>query len=348
MYNSATKEFFGSNLPHVTLVMNFDEAVDQAINQFGNTAIVFGGGALAGRVADVLFKKTPLFKNTQQAQHQLATFLKTKAGKWFRMGKSLAAYSFIASYVIASPFLRNYITSKRTKAANFVEMTGLKTKTKVDPELLRKKEQGYMARFVKIWGVGIGISATILALTGLAMRHQVKVPRLSKLLGKKVATYLDENLFLKEARFSKLGNWPAYLFWAIPAYIGLYTGSRDKIEKQEAIMKAAGFGLMFMILPKGVNWVAKRFLHHKQFKGIGSGENMAYLLELISGILFYGSMPTIIALFSRKRRSQKAGLLQSTSVSNQNLDLGALNITDRSFQGFLNRIKRNHQLSPLL
>lgn len=342
MYNSATKEVFGSNIPHVVMVMNFDEAVDQAINQFGNAALVFGGGLTTGKVTNALFKKQALFKGSQEAKKKLADFLKTNKGKWFRFGKSFAIYSFIASYVISSPFLRNFITSKRTKATSFVEMTGLKEKTKQSEAELKRREKTFITKFAKVFGIGLGISGSILGLTALAMKKNLKIPNLAKVFGQKVVNKVDKSLLLEEAKFSKFQNWPTYLFWALPAYIGLYAGSRGKIEKQETLMKAAGFGLMFMILPDQIKNLFNKFVKREHFKIIGPKKNLEYLAQLISGIMFYGSMPTLIALFSRKARAEKAGVLDNKKhFMPRNL---RLNIRERGLQGYLREVEHRKQL----
>lgn len=120
---------------------------------------------------------------------------------------------------------------------------------------------------------------------------------------------------LPKGDYKHLKDLPAYLFWAVPAYIGLYTGSRDKLEKKETLFKAAGFGLAFMILPKSLKWVAEQFLKGKTFRGFGPGENVAFLIQLISGMIFYASIPTIINLFKRQERAENYGLLNSQNGS---------------------------------
>lgn len=296
MLNSMTKEIGGSNIPHMVLVANLNECVDQAINQVGNTSIVFGGGYCADQVINRGFKAL------NPKHFQKHGFRSALSNRWFYLGKSLAIYSFVSSYVIASPFLRNYITLQRTQASNFAEVVGLsKDQRPKNKTELEAKGRYYRQRFAEIWGRGIGISALILAATYSLARQKTPFVGIFK--------SVDKLIGLPHGQYRHLKDLPAYLFWAIPAYVGLWKGSRDRLEKKETLFKAAGFGLAFIVLPRTVERLVQSVVKGKHFPIVGPGQNLAFLSQLVSGIVFYTSIPTIINLFKRKDRAAQYGLL---------------------------------------
>jgi len=305
LYNAATKEFLGANIPHVILVANRDEAMDQAINQFGNTGIVFGASFLYHKLIDRL----NLSLNAKALTHQAIqvardtsegitkhaktvakqwVFKSPKAQLWYNLGKGLAIYTFLGSYVVASPFFRNWVTLKRTKSLNYTAMVGLTKKdlTEKEKSELKQKERFNLKEFAKIWGIGTGVSLAILGATQALIRRGAGVPKLFK--------FLEKHLGLPHGDFRHFKDLPMYLFWALPAYSGLLFASRDALERKEIYYRMAGFGLAFMVLPRTLERWINNAVKGKTFKVFGPGKNVAYLGHLLSGLIFYTSIPTII------------------------------------------------------
>jgi hypothetical protein len=110
------REVTGNNIPHVAIVRNKDEFIDQSISQFGNTAAYFGTGLLMDKLLDAPLKMT-------------GQKLEALSKPWFFLGKSLSLFSLIAAVNLATPALRNYITTKRTNTTNYAEMIGEKSRT---------------------------------------------------------------------------------------------------------------------------------------------------------------------------------------------------------------------------
>lgn len=146
------REITGNNIPHVAIVRNKDEFLDQSMSQFGNTAAYFGTGLLMDKALNAVPKLARLQLN-QATKH------------WFFLGKSLSIFSLIAAVNLATPFLRNYITTKRTGTTNYAEMIGEKVRNGIDKQTLDAKMKEDKNRFFKTVGIGLAISASIMAAT---------------------------------------------------------------------------------------------------------------------------------------------------------------------------------------
>ncbi|MEB3206940.1 MAG: hypothetical protein VKK59_06305 [Vampirovibrionales bacterium] len=306
LLNSATKEFWGANVPHVTLVQSKNEMVDQAINQFGNLWWVFGVTYAFSKGFDHLLKKV-VSKDVIQAgvKHAKAlTFKKPHQQAWYVLGKSLATYLFAGTYVMHSAFLRNWLTWKRTGAVNYTEMVGFQV-NHTPQQVMKAKQSAHhdIHRFLK--GMAIGLSAAV-GVAGLTMGLVSKKVTFPKFL-----KGVNRHFGLPGGDYAKMKDLPLYFYWALPSYLSLFLGSRDPLEKKEVLWRAGGFGLAFMILPRTIEKWVNRAVKGKVFKHVGSGKNVAFLAQLASGIVFYASLPTVLNLVFRKNRAQKLGLLNS-------------------------------------
>jgi hypothetical protein len=79
------------------------------------------------------------------------------------------------------------------------------------------------------------------------------------------------------------------------------------VELQENCIKPAGYALAVYILPRTIEKLINQRTAGKHYPLVGPGKNMAFLGQLLSGIVFYGSMPTFINLVSRPARAKAAG-----------------------------------------
>jgi hypothetical protein len=308
LLNSATKEFWGANVPHVTLVQSKNEMVDQAINQFGNLLWVFGLTYAFSKGLDHLLKKA-VAKDVIQAgvrQAKALTFKRPHQQAWYVLGKSLATYLFAGTYVMHSAFLRNWLTWKRTGAVNYTEMVGFQVNHSPGQVIKAKQSaQHDRQRFVKGMAIGLSAAAGVVALTMALVSKKVAFPKFLKVI--------NHHFALPDGDYAKMKDLPLYFYWAVPAYLSLFLGSRDPLEKKEVLWRAGGFGLAFMILPRTIEKWVHRAVKGKVFKHFGSGKNVAFLSQLASGILFYASLPTVLNLVFRKHRAQKLGLLNASS-----------------------------------
>ncbi|MEB3245176.1 MAG: hypothetical protein VKJ06_04225 [Vampirovibrionales bacterium] len=305
LWNSATKEFWGANVPHVALVQSKNEAIDQAVNQFGNLGWIFGVSAAYSKLIDVGLRKALASRQLKSMPNAITKGLRFKqpaAQAWYLMGKSLALYAFAGTYVLHSGFLRNWLTYKRTGAASYAEVVGLNTHhTAQQAAQAKQKASEDIHRFNRGMLTGIISSVGILATTTALIARRASFP--------KILQGFNKHCALPGGDYRKVKDLPLYFYWAVPAYGSLFMAIRDPLEKKELLWRAGGFGLAFMVLPRTVERWVNKAVKGKSFKHFGPGKNVAFLAQLMSGLVFYASIPTVLNLIFRKKRAEKLGLL---------------------------------------
>jgi hypothetical protein len=282
MTDIITREITGNNIPHILITRNHDELIDQSISQFGNTAAYFGTGFLMSKVLDTIPK---LFKKELTPITQ----------PWFHLGKSFSIFSLITAINLAMPFLRNYITTRRTHTTNYADMVGAKGKAAETPnqeEAALKKDKN---RFLTIMGIGASISASLMALTMLLMKRQKALPKLLK----QVHNWIG----LKDGKFQNFNSYSAVLFWVIPTFTGLMMAARDQYEQKELALRFVAFNLAFFVFPhtieKGIDHLVKNMKPTKLF---GPSRNISYLGKFISSLIFCSSLPTVLNIYLTRQR----------------------------------------------
>lgn len=214
------KEVVGINAPKIAITRSNDERVDVAVSELGNTAGTFAGGLAANRAVNRILKKGLSQSGTQAAKIATA-------------GSSLAFFSVLFSFMWAMPFLRNYITTRRTGSTQFTQVIGGgQDKQAQDPELVKAALKDYRNKTVAIFGLGAAgaVLSVLAARAGLAgkagMQNLAKLP---------AWLVMDKGLF-------KNINWQQQLlFWGVPAYGGWIHASRDNFERKEQLLKFGAF-----------------------------------------------------------------------------------------------------------
>jgi hypothetical protein len=299
LYNSATKELLGSNIPHLAMVMNKFEFLDQAITQLGNTFVVFFKTNLLSKGLDKVHKalQPEVYKSAEGLlKHRNAV-------KWNFISKDLFLLGNVTSYMLGAPGLRNGITALVSKTTDFISMVGLNGDKKEDPAVVKPYAHQNLLDFAKVYGSSLGLFSLAALAAHLAGRKNLPIP--------KALSFMHKKLGLPSGKYHKMKDWSAVLMWAYPVYAGLYGFSRDKAEGVETAVKAFGFSAAFAILPRTVEKGILHFTKSKVFPVVGSGENMAFLGQLLSAIVFYTAIPTTLNLLYRKKRAAKFGLLDA-------------------------------------
>ncbi len=237
--DTALRDLLGNNLPKIALTRSSAERMDVAISQFGNT-LLFG---LGGTAMDLLLKG--FFAKAQQAASHTATY------RWAEVARSLGIYSTMASVMWAMPFVRNYITTKKTGSLSFSDVIqsggAQKVKTPAQQAALAASlnENKRKALVILGWGAaGVAFPAAFALWAGkttLKTGKKVGQDLLEKLYHNKIA----KSFVLEGGEFKKLAGIPSLLFWGLPAYFGWYQASRDAYEKQEVAIRAANFTFCF-------------------------------------------------------------------------------------------------------
>jgi hypothetical protein len=237
------------------------------------------------------------------------------------LGKAFVIYPFIATFVIASPQIRNWIISNTFHTNDFTELVTYKKRQNQQAEtpehLSQRKQQeaSYLKGFSGIMLTGLALSLASLAFTNhklnnptplpTVLSHRVKLPLL------RPEGYSLHDLFaLPEGTYAKVTDTALYCFWALPAYAGLIAGSRpdpegNNIELKENCLKTVWFGFSFMMVPRIVKPLLNKVAGQWNTKLLGNGENIAYLLATGASDVLYASMPIAVNLLLRKKRLAK-------------------------------------------
>ena len=303
MTDTVFREITGNNIPHVLIVRNKDELVDQSISQFGNTAAYFGAGALLDKLLNII----PRFVRRSTA---------TPASRaWFYLGKSLSIFSMIASINLAMPFLRNYITIKRTGTSGYAEMIGEKHRAQKSQTEVRQEARSNLQQFWRTVGIGAaGASGLILSSlwfirTGRGFprwlqQFPASVEGLARFFkaGKGLATTFG----LKEGKFKNFTPPAAIAFWVIPTFAGLLAAARDKYEVKELALRFAAFNLAFFVFPFTVENLIERMVKNlPQTRLLGPSQNIAYLGKLVSSMGFCSAVPTLLNIYLTRQRVKR-------------------------------------------
>jgi hypothetical protein len=298
LYNSLTKEVLGSNVPHLALVMNKFEFVDQSIIQLSGTANVFGFSQVMAALYDKVFKRLP-------------SGLKPVSPVWQYLGKTAWCHGQIISFMLSFPALRNAIMTRYTKTTRFVDMVGLNGAVEEPPEKVAASAQQDTQTFLRIYTLGMALTTGLTALLVFLAKQGKAVP--------KGAQTFYRLFGLPKGEYKNMNDAAAILFWAYPVYLGWWIHSRDKSETIETAVKAGGFALAFSVLPRQLEKLSRRLL-----KQTPHAENKAFLLQIISACVFYTTLPTVANLLFRRKRAEKLGLLneplgQAASLPNNRL-----------------------------
>lgn len=306
LWNSATKEVLGANIPQIALVMNRNEMWDQAINQFGGTLAIFGGGRAAGAA----FDKLTLGRHGLNSLAELTPL----QNQWRELGKSLTIYTLIGAYAHTVPFFRNWVTLKRTHADGFVDMVGLNANP-VNPrpqnaplnERLKAKERHYRQEFTRALGVGTAFAVGTLLATQGAIRKQ---PAFSAQLEKWSRPFV-----LPQGKFNQWTDLQTIIFGILPNYFGMVRASRDTVERDEILGRAGLFTSAYIFLPRLLQRWVTPYVAGRQMPLVGPGENLAFLAQLASSVVFCSCVPTLVNLSLRRHRAEHRGLLTHPPAS---------------------------------
>lgn len=279
------RDVLGNNLPHTLIVRNRNEMVDQALGQFGNSLLFYGGGWLFDKAVDVAAR--PWQKHLSTAQRT-----------WLHTGKSLGLYAFLSTLMIASAQWRNAITTKRTGTTNYTDMIGETQHNTETPEAVTQQVRQYVNKGLAIVRLNLPILAGLIPVTALLIARKARVP--------KAVQWLNQHVLLREGKFSKMPDVGDIICGAGAAYLGWFLASRDGFEMKELILRFSAFVLSFFVLPHMVAKQVGKRLPASVSKIFGSIENAAYLSKLGASILFCTAIPSLLNIYLTHQRVLKA------------------------------------------
>jgi hypothetical protein len=353
IWDTATRDTLGNTVPKTALTRSKAERTDVAISQLGNTAAFVGGGL------SVDWMLRSAFKKFQQAG------AKPVEKNWAVLSRSLGIYSAMMSSMWAMPFIRNYITTKRTGMVNYADVikSGGAPKRPKTPEqeaAVAASLKDSKNKALTILGGGAAGILLPLAFGRFAGAKKWAANGLGKLFEKEIPLIggkFQDRFLLEGGKFEKLGGIPSMMFWGIPAYIGWYHASRDPYEKKEVFVRCANFIACFSLPP----FLAKKAFagKFKQFAALGDKINFTSIekaltdkkltqetakrakkllvwqnvLGMGSSIFLLGVTPQVLNIFLTNRRlAQEAA--QKEKLSESKLVAPAPTMTSPTLSGF--------------
>jgi len=294
------REITGNNIPHVAIVRNKDELIDQSICQFGNTAAFFGTGLVLDKVIDGVRKlaRVPLTPKNTSLYH---------------FGKSLAIFSAISSILLAMPQFRNYVTTKRTHTTQYADMIGEdKNKNALGQQHEAQLLAKYRNKVVKTLSAGLAGSLGLTALTLMATKRKMALPWLLRPIHRWIG--------LQNGKFKNFSPLSAVLFWVTPTFSGFLMGARDIYELKEIALRFAAFNFAFFIFPITIEKAIDRGVRKlKPTWLLGPSKNIAYLGKFFTSLALCSAIPTVVNIYLTRQRvaRDKQKQLQAPIVQKQ-------------------------------
>lgn len=305
------KEVTGINIPKVALTRSQDERRDAFYSEFGNTIGFFGAGLGINMALNQIL-------NTQQLRKKSLL-----AYRWGVLGRSAAIFSTGFAILWAMPFIRNYLTAKKTGSIRFTQVIGAHDPQESMDYSLQHNLADSKRKSLAILGLGLG--GTVLATAGSRLA-------IAKGWGKKAVNQLFKNpkgwihsLTLKDGQFANFGRVPALLFWGVPAYGGWLHAARDSYERKEQLLKFVNFVTCFfgpsLLLQKHYEKKLKQVVGKKatlSYRSITrnlSGKTRDKALKIwatqsgvgmLSSIILLSTMPQLINIYLTRQRLIRA------------------------------------------
>ncbi len=228
----AAREVVGINAPKMAITRSWDERLDVATFEVGNTVAAFGPTLLIDKV----LKKT-LYKPNMTAIQK----------KWAQLGHSMGILFPMFGLMWAMSFIRNYMTTKRSGKVDFKDVI---TKGKAEPlkqnpyenlKAVNAKLDKYKKNTLQIMGAFLGLGAASIAMGRYGAKHSLKMGPIGQAM--------DKLFGFGEKGFSNFGKkkWDAFVFWGVSSYLGALQGARDKFELKEQILKFFAFNFAFFV-----------------------------------------------------------------------------------------------------
>lgn len=247
-------ETIGINLPRTLIVRNPQEAIDVGFNEAINTIGYFGGLSLLSRATDQYLKKVR------------PNILKNRL--WYQSCKTSFLMPIFFGFMMATPFLRNALTSWRNHTANYQDLITGQHQTANQWQQAVQQNLGKATKLM-LGGTGIGLAGLL---------YCIKSP-------KTVLSLLKNNPSLKHGLMGgtkghKLANsFQALAYWGFPAYTSWILAARDQFETKEQFLKMINFMVMFAVpgflinkafAPQLKHWIKTypNLFNQKQFIGL--------------------------------------------------------------------------------
>lgn len=254
------KDVLGFNAPKILLTRSSKERWDTAVSEFANTFITLAGSFTLPFIARFLTAKVsgipfgslwkPLSK-PGTLMHPGANLLKLSPKlKLGLLAESLGFMFPFAGLFWANPFVRNVLTLKKYKTANFESLIGFHNVKSKRRQRAYKEELAYQkSRIFLTTAISFGLGLlSIAVLGGLARKIPPSLMNTLKNEGSKLSSIIKGLALTGKLRSQIDGRLPIFIFWLAPAYLGWVHASRGANEAKEMLLKFANSTIWFSIL----------------------------------------------------------------------------------------------------
>ncbi|MFM7390178.1 MAG: hypothetical protein ACKO34_06105 [Vampirovibrionales bacterium] len=325
----ASIELFGSTLPQILLfVQSRSESVDKfftnGLEWIGQFPIAWGWNKL---LKQQVFE--PMLKPESLAPELRRTY---------DFGLTMASVLPIAGYIAFLPSLRNALRAKVLHQTSYVGAIGLHRRYGAESPVPDKEDEASMVQkgcrtFALGQGASLAAGLAFIPITKALIDKQWSLPHVDwhikgqlptlQALGKpyealKASVARGVHLKPLELFVVKDGNLMNMTLeqeaWsgALPAYGGYLGFSQDKVEVGEILPRIASY-LFAVPFSAGKLLGHPRISSHfegKHYPIVGEGKNVQMLAKIGLSCLVYTGLPQAYSLLTRKKRAEKAGLLQ--------------------------------------
>lgn len=345
-----TKEVVGINVPRVAVTRSWDERLDVATFEAGNTIGSFGPTLLIDRALKKFLYKPGMSEN---------------ALKWARMAHSAGVLFPLGGIMWAMPFIRNYITTKRTGKVDFADVISKNTggQSPKNAEAVVEQQKKTAREIVNIMGM-----FTALGLAGVLGGKAAATKNLN--MGKLMTGIFNKFAFTQEG-FMSMKKWPTFLFWGATSYAGALMGARDKFEFKEQILKFFTFNFGFFVPdmvfekvfdPKFKNTMGdalyntvakagKGKVKYKHIQNLITDEGVKKaatglwlkrnVMGLMSSIMLLGVLPQLTNIYLTKKRMTSTGTEGGVNpLQNQTPLLQQKQLQNQHFKQFMQGVSR--------
>lgn len=367
-------KIFGNVLPRTAITRNSAERKEVLFNELTQGSTLFVMLPLGSAVASPIQQWFSGI-SARQISGQNAVVLAGLKGLErqrvliAKLGKSLGVSALIASMLVATTYLRNYRTIRRTGFSDYKQVVGLGGAKTPTAEDRRQADAAAQKNLRIIQGLLIGGLAAMLGTMGvagwIARRGNLMLKPGGFLAPERLERWFKDWAFVGKhsnqinavQKSAKQSLW----VWGVPSYLGWFLGCRDQYEVIEQASKFGTFLLGYITTPRLVRALMERVDEKvldkaARFKPLNYGKvldtvskeapeltqpllrhlNTRNALALAVNLVVVGAMPVVFNQFFtawryRREQAEKITLANTTARPGALSDLPA-RLRQKSFQ----------------
>ncbi len=272
-------KIFGNTVPRTAITRNAEERKEVLFNELTQGATLFLTlplvSPIANKIQSLFYGRSDVTAATlKQANATVVRAAGREGGiqavrrlKILKLGKSFGVSAFAAAALIATTYLRNYRTIKRTGFSDYKQVVGLGEKRDPTPEERAQAERAAQRNLNIVFGLLAGGALAGAGIMGGAAYLAKNVDKFFRKGGLFTIKSMERglnHLFKHWALVGKNSNQINSVFkstkqtlwvWGIPSYLGWFLGCRDKYEVAEQASKFATFVAGYIWVPKLAGWL---------------------------------------------------------------------------------------------